>query len=256
MNIYSLTETQVIFFSLVMLRMTAFVFSAAIFSTPTVSAPLRVLFALVLTMTMFPLLQLPGSADLNDSLIPLAVRELLVGLIIGYLSRLFFLAVSMTGEIVSVSLGLSAAQLYNPLMQSQGGVVEQFHVILGSIFFLLINGHHVLITALMQSFELVSLASLSLNFESLAEIAAFGSDLLVLTVKMSSPVLVAILLSNIAMAILGRSIPQMNVLVTSFPVTILIGLGTMIVCLPLFVMEMHALVDVTATKLMQVLKAL
>lgn len=257
MNIYELTETQVILFSLVLLRMIAFVFSAAIFSTPNVSAPLRVLFSLVLAMTVFPLLKIGASPGLAEDLVPSAAREVFIGLLIGYLSRLFFLAVSMTGDFVSILLGLSSAQLYNPMMQSQGGVIEHFHVLLGSMFFLLINGHHMLITAMMQSYDIVAVAGTApLKFGGLAEIAQFGGDLLVITVKMSAPVLVAMLLANIAMGILGRAIPQLNVLVTSFPVTVLLGLGTMFVCLPLFVMEMHGLVDVTAMKLMQVMKSL
>lgn len=258
MNPYALTEVQILVFGLVLLRLLAFVFSAAIFSAPVVNAPIRVLFSLVLAMVIYPLVHVdPAVLRGFDEFLPfMAVREVVVGLVIGFLSRIFFFAVSMVGDLISISLGLSAAQLYNPMMQSQGGILEQFHVILGSLLFLVLNGHHLLISALIQSFEIVQIGVMTFKTGGLAEMALFGGDLLVITIKMGAPIMVAIFLANLAMGILGRAIPQLNVLVTSFPVTILLGLGTMFICLPLFIGEMHGLIDVTGFKLMQVLKSL
>lgn len=258
MNLYALSEIQLLAFSLVLLRMIAFVFSAAIFSAPVVSVPLRILFSLVLAMTVFPAAKIDPSVlqGFSENLIPFAGREVLIGLILGFLSRLFFFAISMVGDLISITLGLSAAQLYNPMMGSQSGVVEQFHVILGSLLFLLLNGHHILISALAQSFDMVAIGSASLKAGGLAEYALFGGEMIALTIKMSAPVVVAVLLANVAMGVLGRAIPQMNVLVTSFPVTILLGLGTMMICLPLFVGEMSGLVELTGHQLMAMLKAL
>lgn len=258
MNLYALSEVQILVFSLVLLRMTSFVFSAAVFSAPVVSVPVRILFSLILAMSIYPLVKTDPSVfeGFTANLPFLAVREVMIGLIIGFLSRLFFFAVSMVGDLISVSLGLSAAQLYNPMMQSQGGILEQFHVILGSLLFLVLNGHHVLIMALTQSFDMVQVGVMSFKTGGLAEIALFGADLLVITIKMGAPVMVAIFLANLAMGILGRAIPQLNVLVTSFPVTILMGMGTMFICMPLFITEMHGLIDYTGLKLFQVIKAL
>jgi len=258
LNLYALSEPQILVFSLVLLRMVSFVFSAAIFSAPMVSTPLRVLFSMILAMSVYPAVKTDAVVlqGFSDSLPLFAIREVAIGLILGFLSRIFFFAVSMVGDVISISLGLSAAQLYNPVMESQGGVVEQFHVILGSLLFLLLNGHHVMITALVQSFDYAAIGLTAFRTGGLAEYALFGGELITLTVKMTAPVMVAILLANVAMGILGRAIPQMNVLVTSFPVTILLGLGTMVICLPLFVGEMSGLIDVTSLQLMKMLKAI
>lgn len=258
MNPYHLSEIQILLFALILLRMIAFVVSSAIFSMPLISLPLKILFCLSMTMCIFSLVHADPSVGqgFGENLPVVAAREVVVGLILGFLTRLFFFAVSMTGDLVSVTLGLSAAQLFNPMMASQGGIIEQFHVLIGSLFFFLINGHHMLINALFQSFQLIPVGAVSLHTGPLAEIAAFGQDLLLLTIKMSAPVVVAILIANLAMGILGRAVPQINVLVTSFPVTILLGLSVMFICLPLFVFEMNGLVDLTAVKLMQVIKTL
>ncbi|MBX2987601.1 MAG: flagellar biosynthetic protein FliR [Bdellovibrionaceae bacterium] len=238
--------------------MIGFVFSAALFSLPAINTPLKILFCLVLTMTVYPAVKTDPAVmrGFGEDLILIAGREVLIGLVLGYLTRLFFFAISMTGDLISVTLGLSSAQLYNPMMASQGSVIEQFHVLIGSMFFLLINGHHMLISALVQSLDMIPVGLLSLNTGSLAEVAMFGQDLLVLTIKMSAPVMAAILIANLAMGILGRAIPQINVLVTSFPVTIMLGLVVMFICMPLFALEMNVLVDMTSAKLLQVLKTL
>lgn len=258
MNIYQLTEAQVLFFGLVLIRMVAFVFSAALFSLPAINVTVKILFSLVLALCLYP--TIPGlgalAAGMQGDLPMLAAREALIGLVLGFLTRIFFFALSMVGEIASVSIGLASAQMYNPMADAHGGVLEQLHVLLGSLFFLLLGGHHVMISALAQSFEMIPLAVLSLKTGPLAEMALFGSDLLVLTLKMSAPVLVAILIANMAMAILGRAVPQLNVLVTSFPVTIMLGLVVLTISLPLMVFEMNGLVDLTTTKLMQVMKTL
>lgn len=258
MNIYQLSEIQILVFALVLLRMIGFIFSSAIFSMTAMNAQLKILFCLVLAMTIFPFIQITPemTQGFGSNLILQAAREVLVGLVLGFLTRLFFFAVSMTGELVSVSLGLSSAQLYNPMMASQGGVIEQFHVILGTMFFLVLNGHHLLLSALSQSFELIPLGILSIKTGPLIEVASFGKELLILTLKMSAPVLVSILIANLAMGILGRAIPQINVLVTSFPVTIMLGLIVMFVGIPLLVFEMNGVLDLTSVKLMQVLKTL
>lgn len=258
MNVYALSEIQILGFSLVLLRMMGFVFSAAVFSNSAVNVTVRVLFSLVFAMSLYPTVQWEsGVAEGFSELMPfLAIREVAIGLILGFLTRIFFFSVSMTGDLVSVAVGLNAAQLYNPMMQSQGGVLEQFHVILGSLFFLILNGHHILITALSESFKIVHPGLMTFRTGGLGEMALFGQDLLILTIKMGAPVMVAILLTNMAMGILGRAIPQLNVLVTSFPVTILLGLGTVFICLPLFVVEMNGLVDLTAHKMMVVLNSL
>lgn len=258
MNVYALSETQILIFALVLLRMTGFIFSSAIFSLPSINVPTKILFALVMATLLYP--TVPANpilaAGFGETLPLLAAREVLIGMTLGFLTRLFFFAVSMTGEITSVSLGLGSAQMFNPMIGSHAGVIEQLYQILGVLFFLLINGHHILLSALAQSLSTVPVGTMSLNVGAYGEVVAFMQDLLVLTLKMSAPIVVSLFITNVAMGILGRAIPQMNVLVTSFPVTMMLGLAVLVVCMPLFVYEMNGLTDLTASKLMAVLKAL
>lgn len=253
-----MTEAQILLFALVLLRMIAFVFSSAVFGSPTVNTPVKILFSIVLSILLFPLVKV-GKVDyslISNDIIGLAVREIFIGLTLGFLTRLFFFVVTMTGDLVSMSVGLSASQLYNPMLGTHGNTIDQFYSTLGTLVFLAINGHHMLISAIAQSYEIVPVSSLSLNFAAFADIAVYGQTALLMAIKMCAPVLVTILLVNLAMGILGRAVPQINVLVTSMPVTILLGMTVVFLCLPLLVIEMNGLVEITASKLFAVMKQL
>jgi flagellar biosynthetic protein FliR len=254
----SLTDAQILLFALILMRMIAFVVSSAIFGSPTVSMPIKILLSLVMSMLLFPVVRIAHVDYLmvSNEIISLAAREIIVGLTLGFLTRLFFFVVTMTGDLVSISVGLSTSQLFNPMLGQTGNTVDQFYTTLGTLVFLAINGHHMLITAIAQSYELVPVSSLHLNFGAYAELAVFGQTALLMSVKMCAPVLVAILVANLSMGILGRAVPQINVLVTSMPVTILLGMTVVFLCLPLLVGEMTGLVEITANKLFAVMKSL
>jgi flagellar biosynthetic protein FliR len=253
-----LNEIQIIIFGLIWLRMISFVFSSAVIGSPSVSAPVKILFAVLLSFLIFPFTKpvLSSGTELSDLLPFLAAREAIIGLMLGLLTRFFFFALSMAGELISLSLGLGSAQVYNPFMGQNGQVIEQFFSLTGTVVFLALNGHHLFLSALVQSFELIPLASLQLRVGGLAEISQSFQGIFVLMVKIAAPILVTILVVNLAMAIMGRAVPQINVLVTSFPITVLVGLSVLIVSLPMMTLEMSLLMDHTSTQLFKLMRSL
>lgn len=258
LNWSAVTEAQILLFALIFLRMIAFVVSSAVFGSPTINASAKVLFSIVLSVMLFPVVKI-GNVDyliISEQIIGLAIRELVIGLSLGFLTRLFFFVVTMTGDLVSVSVGLSASQLFNPMMGTNGNTLDQFYSTIGTLVFLAINGHHMLLNGIAQSYELIPVSSMALNIGPFAEMAVFGQSVMIMAIKMCAPVLITVLLVNLAMGILGRAVPQINVLVTSMPVTIMLGMMVVFLCLPLMVLEMNGLVEITTTKLFAVMKHL
>lgn len=256
--LYQFPEGQIIAFALVFLRIIAFVIAWPVFGTNLVSAPVKILLALTLSVLLFPILKYQN-ADLiriDDELLFLVIREIGVGLLLGYLMRMFFFAVSVAGEIISVSIGLASAQLYNPAMGSQSNVVEQFQLALATLFFLAIDGHHFFLSGLATSFNVVPVAAVGINYKVFSSVVVAGQTVLLLGFKMAAPVLVAIFMANISLGILGRAVPQLNVLVTSMPVTIMAGLGVLIISMPLFVGEMDMVLTAMANHFMQFMKVM
>ena len=251
-------EGQIIAFALVFLRLIAFVVTMPVFGTSTVPVPVKVLLSVILSMIIFPTISFKNVdlIKIDDVIIFLSIRELFVGIALGFLMRMFFFAITVAGEVTSISIGLASASIFNPAMGTQSNVVEQWQTMLATLFFFAINGHHMFIEGMAQSFEIAPVAAVSVNAFSFASIAQIVQDVFLTGLKISGPVLIAIFLANISMGIIGRAVPQINVLVTSMPVTLLLGMAVLILTTPLFLNEMHGLLDLMTERFFQFMKVI
>lgn len=236
---YNFSPIEILGFALVLIRVSAFVVAMPVIGTPNVPTQVKILLALSLAIVIFPTV---GWQKLNYdfdtfAIIPHAVKEAFIGLTFGFLSRAFFMAIMMAGQIMSISVGISAAQLYNPMLDEALSPFDQFYSIVGTLFFLTINGHHFLINGLVETYSMISLASSSLNLAAVGGVAGIATTATEMAVQISAPILVAILMLNIAMALIGRAVPQINILMTSLPITTLGGLAVVFMTLPLFLSE-------------------
>jgi flagellar biosynthetic protein FliR len=255
-----LNEIQLIAFGLIMLRMIAFISSAAIFSAAAVPITAKVLFSMVLTMMVYTAVAdsklIARVADQQDNLIMLAVLELIVGLCMGFLTRMFFFAVSMAGEMISVALGLGQAQIFNPLMGSQGNAMEQFLVMFATLVFLAINGHHLLIQGLIQSFGTIPVGNVNISAIELRNVVLAAQEMFVIAVRMAAPIVISMLVIQIGIGLLSRAVPQINVLSTAASVSALIGIILLIICLPLMSNQMSGAIEETTASFFSFVKGI
>jgi flagellar biosynthetic protein FliR len=255
-----LNEIQLIAFGLIMLRMIAFVVSAAVFGAPSVPVTAKVLFSMVLTMMVYTSVadnkMIARVADQQDNLIMLASLELIVGLCLGFLTRLFFFAVSMAGEMISVALGLGQAQIFNPLMGTQGNAMEQFLVMFATLVFLAINGHHLMIQGLVQSFGTIQVANVNISAIQLRDIVLAVQDIFVIAIRMAAPIVISMLVIQIGIGLLSRAVPQINVLSTAASVSVLIGIILLIICLPLMSTQMSGAIEETSASFFSFVKGI
>lgn len=243
--ILNFNEAEIIGFALILLRVSAFVVTWPVFSVYNVPQQLKILFAVTLTMVIFPIVDRSslGATSFSQDLLWLASKEVLTGVCLGFLTRLFFFAVSAGGNLIATAIGVANAQIFNPALGQQSTVVEQFYLTVATLLFLAMNGHHLFLTGLVQSFDAIPLSAG-------IDIAVFKDSGLILQsvteagIKISAPVMVAVFFMNVAMGIIGRAVPQINVLVTSMPVNFMAGILVMIVSIPALVFEMdHQVVD-------------
>ncbi len=259
-NISQLNEIQILAFGLILLRMSAFVFSCAIFSSPTISVAVKVLFSVVLSILVFNSVatnEVVARISANENqLILMSGCELLIGLVLGFFTRIFFFALSMAGEIVSISTGLGQAQIFNPMIGSMGNAMEQFYVTVGTLLFFSLNGHHMMIQGLVQSFSVSGLAMAQFNVESFAEVVIKTQEFFILGIQISAPVLISMVIIQVGIALLSRAVPQINVLVTSASIATLLSFAIIFVSLPLLVMQMSGLLDFTTVEFFKFMKSI
>ncbi len=237
MNLLSINEFQIMAFVLVFFRCLGFFLSWPLFSGSQVPAPLKALISLLMAFICFSLIEPDTYPKViqYQTLIALAIKEMVMGLAMGFLCSLIFQTVSIAGELISMAMGLSAAQIFNPSMNMQQSSVNQLYFFLAAFLFLAIQGHHYFITGLAKSFEMIPLSVLIPRLSSLGEFALLGQTILEVALLLSAPVLVSILLVNFSLGIMGRAVPQINVLITSLPVNALVGLAVLMISLPFFV---------------------
>lgn len=247
---------HIIVFSLILIRVSVYLVTWPLFGESSVPALLKILFALTLTMLLMPVIKTQLTTEELESLaiIWLALREALIGMALGFISRGFFYVVEMTGQLISISIGLSSAQILNPTVGSQVTALEQFQVVIASLFFLAINGHHSFLTGLSESFEILPISSNGISFLSFQHLVLQLQDFLGAALRMASPVIASILFVNIAMGIMGRVVPQINVLITSWSVNIIAGIAIILLSLPFFVDELSNIFEMTLTLLMKSLR--
>jgi flagellar biosynthetic protein FliR len=217
-------------------RILALIASAPITGNQQFPLTAKIGLAVLLTVLVAPTLPAPP-ADVPGSAygILLLAREILLGVGMGLAMRVVFAAISMAGDIIGLQMGLGFAQFYDPQSSAQVPVIGQFLGLLAMLAFLSINGHLLMIAALVESFRGVPPeAAFSLAAGALA-LAQWGGMIIQAAVQLSLPLIAALLITNSALAVLTRASPQLNIFAIGFPITIAVGFIALLLVLPYMV---------------------
>ena len=232
----SFTSTQlnawIVAFFFPLARILALLVTAPPFNNEAHNTPTRLLLGLTIALAITP--ALPPIAPMDPAsgrgLLILA-QQMAIGLAMGFSMRLVFSAIDMAGTMVSNQMGLGFATAYDPQSAAQTAVISEFLGMLSLLIFLAINGHLMIIATLGKSFALLPIGSSAIASGSWSNIANAGGLIFSSGVLLSLPVVVALLITNIALGILGRVAPQLNLMAIGFPITIVLGFSALIVSL-------------------------
>lgn len=223
-NGFTLGDLQA--FLLVMFRLSGMVMLAPLFGGDVVPARVRAMLSFVLALLVFPLVA--PSSPLPPALgvwVVAAAQELAVGMILGFAAALLFTAAQFAGQLVDQELGLTLANVIDPVSNEQVSVIGQFKMFLGMIVWLLIFGHHSVVQAACDSFSAVPVARGFFGNAAAAQVAdTMVRDLFVSAFTLAAPCLVTLFLVTVAMAFLSRVVPEMNIFILGFSFRIIVGL--------------------------------
>jgi flagellar biosynthesis protein FliR len=191
-------------------------------------APVKVRAALSLALTacLLPIVG-PGMTHLPETtpqLIGAMVPEFIFGMMLGLCARLVFAAVQFAGQLAGEQIGFGIANIFDPVNNAQISIIAQLHYLFSILIFFAIDGHHLFLSALIRSFEIVPLFTVHLPSELVGFMGREVAHMFTLAVVISAPVLAAMLLSNIALGLVSKAVPQINIFIESFPIHILLGL--------------------------------
>jgi flagellar biosynthetic protein FliR len=160
--------------------------------------------------------------------------QIVIGLAIGFSLRLVFTAVEIAGDVVGMQMGLGFAMFYDPGNVQHTPILGQFMTLLATLSFLAMNGHLMIISVLADSFHALPIAADPLPSSLFETLARHGAIVFVAGLQLALPLIITMLVVNLALGVLTRAAPQLNIFAVGFPLTIAIGLAALLLILPYF----------------------
>lgn len=162
------------------------------------------------------------------------IQQIIIGVAMGFAMRLVFTAVEMAGEMTGLQMGLGFASFYDPMNASYTPVVARWLGMIAALAFLALNGHLYMISALADSFRTLPIGNM-MGAAGFYGVVSWGGSIFAYALQISLPILAALLITNIALGILTRAAPQLNLFAVGFPITLAIGFFVLALSMPYFI---------------------
>jgi len=232
-TIETLDRNTLVGFILVLARVSPLFLLAPPFSSSMVPLRARAIIAVAIAIGLAPL-ALHGQAIPADAMriVELALKEIVIGLAFAMAIACLFAAVDAAGAMIDTQIGLNFGSLINPVDNTQSGTMSQLYSMIGILIFLVIDGEAWVIRGLARTYELVPM----LEFPSITKLTAAVSHafigILGAALEVAAPVLLALILTDVAFGVVSRVVPQLNIFAVGFPVKIIVGLLIVAAALP------------------------
>lgn len=247
-SIFDVSVAQFELFMLVLVRMSGMVFLMPFLKNEVVLSRFKVGFALVLAMIIFPQVKdthIPYTPEVGH-LILIVVKELAVGMIIGFGCGFLFVFVDLGGEVINRNIGLSMMPILDPQSGENSTSLTQLIMFIFTIIFLSQNHHFFFIEVMAESYTYIPPTGLDFQAQKLSHIFTYMvSESLITGLRLAAPILVSTLLALLGLAFMSRAMPNLNVWMMSIPIKIFVGIMTLIYVFPM----MYQLSDKYFTKL-------
>jgi flagellar biosynthetic protein FliR len=218
-----------------MMRIGAMFISMPVIGTRLVPTRAKIIISLVLSVVVLPLLpDLPQVEALSLEGLLVSVQQILIGLSMGFTMQLVFGALMIAGEAIAMSMGLGFASMVDPTNGVSVPVISQFFVILGTLLFLALGGHLMLIQLVVNSFDSLPISATGVGRDSFWALVTWGSQMFIGALWIAIPALISMLVITLSMGVMTRAAPQLNIFSVGFPVSMFMGFIILILVIPGF----------------------
>lgn len=259
-DFFDVFQGQVAGFLLVLTRSSGIFFISPFFGSMNISFRIRACAAVAIAVLLFPVVMKNAAVIQAPATVLMfaftVVKELMIGWLIGLVGYITFSAINAAGKIMDMQVGFAVVSMMDPTTQQQTGLIGTFLYNLTIIYFLITNGHHVILAALAESFRVIPLDSMVWNQTLPQLINDFTAGILMNGMKIAMPVTFAILLTNVGMGILARTMPQMNIFVVGIPMHLMIGMGMVSMVLPFYVLFLDVIFNEMYAHISLVIKSI
>ncbi|MFO7818283.1 MAG: flagellar biosynthetic protein FliR [Thermodesulfobacteriota bacterium] len=225
MDLFNINPEDIFSFLLTFFRISLVLFMLPFFGGKSLPLTVKASLCLVLSLGLWPSLSFEASyfpAHPADFAL-MIIGELLLGLVLSVVINFLFAAIQTGGQIIGFQMGFAMINVMDPITGVTEAITAHFMYMTSLLIFLSINGHLYLLSGLAQSFDLIPPGGLLITPMLVNRVLEFSAQIFILAVKIAAPVMATVILVDIALALVARAAPQMNVLFVGLPIRIMVG---------------------------------
>ncbi len=227
-----------------LVRVMGMISSAPMFGNRGVSVRVRVAIGLGISLAVLPALPpMPPVSPGSGLGLAIMAQQFLIGVGIAIVMRIVFAAVDVAGELIGLQMGLSFAAFFDPDSGGRTAVVAEFMGLVTGLLFLALNGHLLMVNVVIRSFEWLPVSATPLHGGGWMSVVSFGTTLFAAGLLLAMPIMATLLVVNIAMGVLTRAAPQLNLFAIGFPVTLGTGFLVLMLSMEAFAPAMQHFFD-------------
>lgn len=227
------------------LRTLAMFSAAPVFSQKTIPMRVKVGLAFLVAVCAQAVLDQPMVAVNSPEALPCVIQQVGIGVAIGLAARLIIAAMEVAGEAIGLQMGLSFASFFDPTSGAQLSAISRFLVQIFTLFFIVVNGHLVVLMAVIKSFDAFPVGSSFLQAVAQMRLHELGSAVFSSALWIALPMMALLLFVNLTMGVIARIAPQMNVFAVGFPITLTVGMLGITATLPMMEQPFLRLMETT-----------
>lgn len=232
-DLFGLTEARFETLLLIVIRVTLMLAVVPIFSGAQIPITVRIGIGFLLTFVVSQTVPTLSAPLTLGPFVVAIFAQAFIGLIFGFTAFLVFTGIQFGGAILDIQVGFGAVSVLNPTTQQQVTILAEFEVAIATLIYLMTNSHHLLLEGIAGSFNLLPLPWAGMDAMLTTSVVTFFSEALFIVLRIAGPVAITLFLTNVALALMSRVAPQMNVFSVGLPLQMLVGLSMIIITMPL-----------------------
>lgn len=256
-DLISLAWKDTLTFLFVFLRIGVIFATVPLFSAEIMPRRITAIIAFFLGIVLLPVVPRLAIDVQNVNvlfLLTVMLHELFLGISLGLAITVIFSGVQIAGELMGFSMGFSIVNVIDPMTGTEAPVTANFFYIVSFLLFLILDGHHLFIRAIQQSFTLVPIDADLPSRAFLQAAITYAGGMFTIALKLAAPVIGILFLVNVALALITRAIPQMNIFIVSFPIMIAVGMMFMIMTIKMMPVFLEAPIQAAWTYMQAMMK--
>jgi len=235
-------------FLLVLIRLTSFFLTAPLFSYRTIPVRFKLAFAIIFSFIITATMS-GKTIEFSAQYPLLLLKEVVVGLSIGLVSGILLYAVQLAGAFIDIQIGFAVATLINPESGTSSPLTGQFFYILMIVFLFATNAHYMLLNGIYYSFQLIPVDAMNIGINqspATFQVIHLTVSMFAIALQMALPILGCLFLVDVAVGIIARTVPQLNVFVVGIPLKIGVGLILLVILIPIYVIMFREIFELTS----------